>query len=816
MGDGPGQARVGSRPMTWEQEENALIAAAQTGADPEAGAQQLRLIRFANSRSGQQVMENAGAPTEMEAPTETVFLVCSDAGFFAPQRILRGDSLETQQMKAAVLGAHIYSNSALGAGPWPPFLKDGPSSVTLAVVNDFSVGAFRASIRREHKEQFLDCYGTRMGVKVFQTVETPVYALVLPRRSCVTEEFARFASLAGQDVPIGLSLNSRDIGQGKGRYAFMVDFDGCHRWAATAMIQNPLPTWTNGSPMVIVGTGAKPDTLTFVVLGVEGRGGKEALHDYLHRLTGFEPMLTWEPLSVARRGMVNVAVPWTHETERLCHRLTRSAASVEVESPYRTDKVFCMQFSPDADTASFRNGKEVVRGGSGGLQIAQLQQQAGEHKRQLDSPPQGVSQQTPPLATVLRPPGLAEKFDPVLAASTHEEQRASFTPPGAQQLPVHMEAAHGQGASSGEPSTPPEVPRAKQGGLPGTHFAFNMAHGQPRHFSARGGVAGLLTLLAATFVGRGGGRVASGHACEPFARGGTECGFIIRARPRGFAHGPSERRREDGAWVMHVMACGGPQSEKGGPGWKIPENDRFGGEHAITYVIQGGQVVLCCFNSLPRGPRFGNSRFRGFRMNPRNGLRSRLNSSSGVGTRFVTLKLAFMSSFSVTDGRNFGLHDPGSARKSMWPCCLSGLASSCSSAYLGTAWGVEAAHGLCGTGNHALSATCVPGAASCSGDSCVVCFSPQHPNLAATGPGVWDEAHQRRCSYASAGAALLGTRSWCRGGGIRAHGGHSHHRLADLLTEQPKALTLWLCTDRPRSEERRAGLGPSAALRGQA
>ena len=184
----------------------------------------------------------------------------------------------------------------------------------------------------------------------------------------------------------------------------MVDFDGCHRWAADAMIQNPLPTWTNGSPMVIVGTGAKPDTLTFVVLGVEGRGGKEALHDYLHRLTGFEPMITWEPLSVARCGMVNVAVPWTHDTERLCHRLTCSAASVEVESPYRTDKAFRMQFSPDADTASFRNGKEVVRGGSGGLQIAQLQQQADEHKRQLDSPPQGVSQQAPPSATILRTP----------------------------------------------------------------------------------------------------------------------------------------------------------------------------------------------------------------------------------------------------------------------------------------------------------------------------------------------------------------------------------------------------------------------------
>ena len=63
MGDGTGQARVGRRPMIWEQDENAFITAAQTGADPEAGAQQLRLIRFANPRSGQQVIENAGVPS---------------------------------------------------------------------------------------------------------------------------------------------------------------------------------------------------------------------------------------------------------------------------------------------------------------------------------------------------------------------------------------------------------------------------------------------------------------------------------------------------------------------------------------------------------------------------------------------------------------------------------------------------------------------------------------------------------------------------------------------------------------------------------
>ena len=143
-----------------------------------------------------------------------------------------------------------------------------------------------------------------------------------------------------------------------------------------------------------------------------------------------------------------------------------------------------MQFSPDADTAAFRNGKEVVRGGAGGEQLASLQQQTDKHQHQLDAlrllvharvqeisqlktemdcaltgahefvftetiassitsalashgmpaapiitaqrgpdtgPPQGVSQQTPPSATILRAPGL-EQSDPVLAASTHEEE----------------------------------------------------------------------------------------------------------------------------------------------------------------------------------------------------------------------------------------------------------------------------------------------------------------------------------------------------------------------------------------------------------
>ena len=157
MGDETGLARVGHGQLTREQEENAFITAAQMGADPEAGTQQLRLIRFANPRSGQQVIDDAGAPTDVEALAETVFLTCSNAGFFAPQRILRGDSLEAQQVKAAVLGAHLHNNSALGVGPWPPFLKDGPSSVTLAMVNDFSAGAFSVSIRTEHKAQFMAC-----------------------------------------------------------------------------------------------------------------------------------------------------------------------------------------------------------------------------------------------------------------------------------------------------------------------------------------------------------------------------------------------------------------------------------------------------------------------------------------------------------------------------------------------------------------------------------------------------------------------------------------------------------------------------------
>ena len=84
-----------------------------------------------------------------------------------------------------------------------------------------------------------------------------------------------------------------------------------------------------------------------------------------------------------------------------------------------------------------------------------------------------------------------------------------------------------------------------------------------------------------------------------------------------------------------------------------------------------------------------------------------------------------------------------------------------------------------------------------------------------------DRACGMKLTNAGARMQVRGRLCWERGrgaggGAIRAHGGHSHHRLADILTEQPKAMTLWLCTDRPRSEGRRAGLGPSAASRGQA
>ena len=81
MGDETGLARVGHSQLTREQEENAFITAAQTGADSEAGTQQLRLIRFANPRSGQQVIDAAGAPAVIEALAETVFLTCGTAAF---------------------------------------------------------------------------------------------------------------------------------------------------------------------------------------------------------------------------------------------------------------------------------------------------------------------------------------------------------------------------------------------------------------------------------------------------------------------------------------------------------------------------------------------------------------------------------------------------------------------------------------------------------------------------------------------------------------------------------------------------------------
>ena len=72
--------------MTSEQAEVSAIAAAQTGPDPEQGKQQLRVIRSGVPRSGPQIIEESGGPDVLEAESETMFLICSSDGPFAPRR----------------------------------------------------------------------------------------------------------------------------------------------------------------------------------------------------------------------------------------------------------------------------------------------------------------------------------------------------------------------------------------------------------------------------------------------------------------------------------------------------------------------------------------------------------------------------------------------------------------------------------------------------------------------------------------------------------------------------------------------------------
>ena len=77
--------------------------------------------------------------------------------------------------------------------------------------------------------------------------------------------------------------------------------------------------------------------------------------------------------SVDRLSLVSVEYPFSQETERAVHELTKVATVVNVESIYEdTDKCYAMQFCRDASHATYRNGASVVREEGGGTQQVAL------------------------------------------------------------------------------------------------------------------------------------------------------------------------------------------------------------------------------------------------------------------------------------------------------------------------------------------------------------------------------------------------------------------------------------------------------------
>ena len=157
--------------------------------------------------------------------------------------------------------------------------------------------------------------------------------------------------------------------------------------------------------------------------------------------------------------------------------------------------------------------------------------------------------------------------------------------------------------------------------------------------------------------------------------------------------------------------------------------------------------ALCCFISIAHGLRRDTYHIPG----------------SGFDTRFVTLELAYISSFAVTDSQIRVLHDLCETRRPMRTCGFFVLTASVCVADTRTRGGVDAPLGLRGGGDRANFTQGVARAGSCSGSS-VVGLSYQLASLPVAGSGMCEDGHRRGGSYARAGAASHGLQSGGIGG----------------------------------------------------
>ena len=240
----------------------------------------------------------------------------------------------------------------------------------------------------EVKAQYLTLLRTNLGVSrglcAMEDLEAPQWFVVLPHQCDLRVEIERLLLCLPQSAKISLmhggshkSLMDRtDLGIG-----IQVDDAFFLQYAR----QEVLATWSGGNSILPATTDIAPKVGCFIVLGVEGEGGRRALVPFLWDMLKVECKVTYDMRSVDRLSMAAVEYPFSQEAERAVHELTRVATVVKVESVYEeTDKTYSMQFCTDAAHAMYRNGASVVREEGGGTQqIALVQGQVQGMQRDL-------------------------------------------------------------------------------------------------------------------------------------------------------------------------------------------------------------------------------------------------------------------------------------------------------------------------------------------------------------------------------------------------------------------------------------------------
>ena len=389
--DGPGEGTLAAAMQSCSEmnrAETQTIAALQTSGDPSSAASSLRCLRFNNPVDGGEHLTShacaEGSGPKIEVVPLAVFPGKGELGKYACKR---ADDSDAWKAGAIALGAQLYKTPLqLADGTLSrDWLANGPGSVRVATNDTDSTGVFLVSVQADKAQAFRNACAITPGLLAFETIDTPNYALVLPSKSAICEELGFISQWFPRNASVKVCLitGNRSIMR-RGQVALGFQFPDCHQWVATMVESRPVPTWTNGSPLLFEGLDMKREPFTFVVLGVEGKGGKDALEEYLYQLTKEQPAITWEANSKARRDMVHVAIPWTRAAEESVYPLTASTRSVLIPG-LGWNKTYSMHFSPNEEIAAFRLGRDITKSDGGNLQMSLLQTQVDEQRRSLES-----------------------------------------------------------------------------------------------------------------------------------------------------------------------------------------------------------------------------------------------------------------------------------------------------------------------------------------------------------------------------------------------------------------------------------------------